>query len=458
MLRRNVTLVLVMIMICLTFLLDVHAEGEDRWDDQVIYSIMIDRFHDGDPSNNYDVDATNPLAFHGGDLEGIIRRLDYIQQMNFTVIQLSSIFINEPPTFHGDSVHDYYQMERHFGSIEDLKRLVDEAHKRKMKVILEVPIVHTEDKTELEKTILEAMKWWVAETNLDGFKFIHFRQLSPQFWKRFIEEIQTVKSNIVITGMDLNLQEVDLNAYLEAGFTRIVNTTFVEELRKSFSTLDQPFTPLFNKMDFSFSQEILLDHQFTSRFTHQVLEEQLYPVSVWKRALTFMYTHPFVPVVYYGTEVAINGAEAPYNSPMMTFYPDSDLMQLLKRLGNIRKHQPALTKGELHVLYDKNGMLLYKRQYEDNIILVAINNSTRDQKVTIPASEIGENKELRGLLEDYLIRSSNDEFTIVIDRELFNIFKVVEETSINYYFLLIIFLIFGSFITFFYIAWKRGKK
>ena len=114
------------------------AEKEERkWQDETVYSLMIDRFNNGDQTNDFGVDINDPNGYHGGDFQGIIDQLDYIKEMGFTAISLTPIFANEDGGYHGYWVNDFYQTDEHFGSNDLFNKLVDEAHKRDMKVILD---------------------------------------------------------------------------------------------------------------------------------------------------------------------------------------------------------------------------------------------------------------------------------------------------------------------------------
>jgi glycosidase len=122
--------------------------------DDVIYLIMIDRFADGDPSNNAPPDAPpeandprNPRAFHGGDLRGIINHLPYLKELGVTALWLTPWHDNWngvnrcgkpwcPNTYyHGYHAIDYYAVEDRFGDLAILRELVDKAHALGLKVI-----------------------------------------------------------------------------------------------------------------------------------------------------------------------------------------------------------------------------------------------------------------------------------------------------------------------------------
>src|SRR4051812_4041869 len=106
-----------MLLLMTTFLfssLPAHAivKKENRlWQDETVYSIMVDRFNNGDLKNDVDVNTKDPLAYNGGDFQGIIDKLDYIQEMGFTTIRLTPIFDNVKNGYHGYWVNDFYKTD-----------------------------------------------------------------------------------------------------------------------------------------------------------------------------------------------------------------------------------------------------------------------------------------------------------------------------------------------------------
>ena len=122
--------------------------------DDVIYLIMIDRFADGDPSNNAPEDSPreandrqNPRGFHGGDLRGVINQLSYLKDLGVTAIWLTPWYDNWngvnrcgnpwcPNTYyHGYHAIDYYAVEDRFGDLATLRELVQNAHALGLKII-----------------------------------------------------------------------------------------------------------------------------------------------------------------------------------------------------------------------------------------------------------------------------------------------------------------------------------
>ncbi|MFC7550131.1 pullulanase-type alpha-1,6-glucosidase [Plantactinospora sp. GCM10030261] len=128
------------------------------------YFVLPDRFANGDPGNDRGGlagdrmatghDPTDKGFYHGGDLKGLMDRLDYIKGLGTTAIWLAPVFKNRPVQgsgddisagYHGYWITDFTQVDPHFGSNDDLKRLVKLAHKRGMKIYLDVIVNHTAD-------------------------------------------------------------------------------------------------------------------------------------------------------------------------------------------------------------------------------------------------------------------------------------------------------------------------
>jgi pullulanase/glycogen debranching enzyme len=71
-----------------------HQTFVDDWRDEVIYQIVVDRFSDGDPNNNFNVDLRKEAAYHGGDWQGIIDKLDYLEDLGVTALWISPVVRN----------------------------------------------------------------------------------------------------------------------------------------------------------------------------------------------------------------------------------------------------------------------------------------------------------------------------------------------------------------------------
>lgn len=110
----------------------------------VVYLIFADRFCDGNPSNNTIGDSLDQFTSadldgrKGGDIEGIMSKLDYLKELGITAIWITPMLENNMwMSYHGYAATDLYKIDSRFGSNELYKKLVDEAHKRGLKIILD---------------------------------------------------------------------------------------------------------------------------------------------------------------------------------------------------------------------------------------------------------------------------------------------------------------------------------
>jgi glycosidase len=143
------------------------ADGDYRQrppQDEVVYFVLPDRFANGDAGNDHGgiagdrlqhgFDPTHKGFYHGGDLQGLRAKLDYIQALGATAIWLGPIYKNKPVQgpaghessgYHGYWITDFTDVDPHFGTREDFKALVDDVHARGMKIYLDIITNHTAD-------------------------------------------------------------------------------------------------------------------------------------------------------------------------------------------------------------------------------------------------------------------------------------------------------------------------
>ena len=131
---------------------------------ETVYFVLPDRFDDADPKNDKGglkgdrlktgYDPTSKGFYHGGDIKGLIRRLDYIKGLGATALWVGPIFKNKPVQgpkgqesagYHGYWITDFTRVDPHFGTNADFKALVDAAHAKGMKVYMDIIANHTAD-------------------------------------------------------------------------------------------------------------------------------------------------------------------------------------------------------------------------------------------------------------------------------------------------------------------------
>lgn len=121
-------------------------EGPSWVKNTIWYQIFPERFCNGNPDNDpaHTLDwgsiEPTPENFFGGDLEGVIKQLDYLKDLGINGIYFTPIFTS--PTNHKYDTTDYLEIDPHFGTKETLKKLIDEAHKRDIKIMLDAVFNH----------------------------------------------------------------------------------------------------------------------------------------------------------------------------------------------------------------------------------------------------------------------------------------------------------------------------
>ena len=501
--KRVLSLILFSVLLFYSIPVGAAEKKERMLEDEVMYSIVIDRFFDGDSANNFDTDANNPNTFNGGDFAGITKKLDYLQDMGFTTIILSPIFENEKDGYHGYWIHDFYNTDPHFGTLDEFKKLVKEAHKRDIKVMIDfvanrigpnhpwlneadknewfdekkvgtydsnhkvletaqldgLPELKTEN-SEVKSYLLAVARWWIEETNLDGYRLINMEEVETDFWKDFVQVVKTEKATVYLLGDSFDTDKGTLLSYEETGMDAFMNDDLNDDLRTAFSAPDERVTNLLTRQNEHTSTKLVtfMDTTQLPRFTFEAVKANQHPGTRWKLALSYLYTTPGIPNVLYGTEIALNGGKSPENQPLMNFKTDQDLVEHITKLATLRAAHPALSVGSMEVLYEKDAVLVYKRTVADETMVVVINNSSKTQNITLNQSQLDRNKELRGELNGDLVRSKNDLYSIVIDREQAEIYKLANKSSINIPYLIALFFVLVLFAIFIVLIQKRSKR
>lgn len=124
------------------------------WDEARIYFALTDRFKDGDPTNNENVDKDHLEAYHGGDFRGMIENLDYLQELGINTLWITPIVDNidfnkgvefggKQYGYHGYWAKDFTKLDEHLGDMATFKELIEKAHDKGIKIMVDVVLNHT---------------------------------------------------------------------------------------------------------------------------------------------------------------------------------------------------------------------------------------------------------------------------------------------------------------------------
>ncbi|SHJ83347.1 alpha-amylase [Anaerobranca californiensis DSM 14826] len=390
---------------------------------EIFYFIMVDRFCQGDKDKSFDdLDKNHPRKFHGGDIKGIIKKIDYIKDLGVTALWITPIFKNDPNGYHGYWACDFYSVDPHFGTLEDFKELVQKAHGEGLKVILDIVVNHTgkthpflkekshwyhplepiknwddqkeveekclgllpdlnQDLPEVSSYLIDMCKWWVTETGLDGFRIDTVKHVPRKFWRKFCQELKGVKEDIILLGEVWHPDPCYLAPYQRDGINSLVDFPLYYAITKVFAK-DEPMDKISSILvqDQLYQNPYILgtfiDNHDVPRFLSSVKDrgkERL------KLALDFLFAVRGVPIIYYGTETGMDGGDDPHNRKDMDFAGDLKLREYVKDLISLRKKYLSLSRGSLRVLKVTDDGIVLIREREDEQIVVFINNSIHSQ-------------------------------------------------------------------------------
>jgi glycosidase len=266
--------------------------GVEWFQDAIIYHIFIDRFSRGKEKDTEEVDAKKPV-FCGGNIRGIIERLDYIEDLGANTIWLSPF--NSTSAYHGYHITDFFEVDERFGTREDIKELIQKAKERKIRMIMDFVPNHCsykhpyfkeaqKDKNssyynwfyfnkwpekylcflsfkELPKLnldyppvknhIIEAAKHWL-DFGFDGFRLDHVIGPSHDFWEDFRREIKKDFPKVVLVGEICGLGEINPISFKDLRTVKTKNKFFKRLLRAEDWTMRSYVQVLDGALDFTF--------------------------------------------------------------------------------------------------------------------------------------------------------------------------------------------------------------
>lgn len=487
--------------ICSVLALPSLTNANDQYtiQDEIIYDIIIDRFNNGRQAPSEQVNIDDPYTYNGGDIKGVTLMLDTIEEHGFTAISLSPIMENAPEGYHGYWIEDFFQIEEEFGTVEDLKELVTEAHDRDLKVFIELvtnyaakssPLVQDESKsdwfTEVEASSIEATGWldevvqfdqdhpevekflidvanyWIKETDIDGYVLHASDQSSEDFLEKLTTDIKAKNDKFYFIAKSLpgeNIEHLCANEAIDA----IAHERLLTEMQDVFAHVDTPVSQLYETMNETACDKMLLfaDDKSTARFSNVVADQGRNAVTSWTLALAYLYLTPGVPSIYQGSEVPMYGPGFPENQMLVdSISADPDLKKVYERISSARQMFPALVHGDFEQIATDQGFSLFKRTYNDEVVYFGINNDSESRFVKL--TDIHEDLQVRGLFHDDTIRINDDgEFVISLNRESAEIFIIQPNTGINWMFISLVFgimLLFIIIIIFLTVKQKRRKN
>ncbi|MET3575647.1 alpha-amylase family glycosyl hydrolase [Bhargavaea ullalensis] len=448
------------------------AAGDPVLDDS-IYDTLVDRFFNGSTANDRDVDPADPKAFSGGDFEGLLKKQDYIHSMGFNAVSIGPVFSTD--TYDGRRVLDYGTIEDRFGTEEELTGLVGKYHKKDMRLFADFPLggasanhVWTADhddwaidagdgtvnwdydNPEVKEALIDAAVSFVKKTGIDGLRLTHFGDADKGFLNDLIKALKSENGDLLVFS----------DAPSDANFDLIFNEEESSVLRETFSEVD-PDSDGLNHTEMTEPPSLLFfDTLEGDRFTAEMVEKRMFPPTRWKIAATALLTLPGVPIMTYGSETAVTGTGQHGNHPNHDFKSDEDLIDHITNVNELRNQSETLRSGKFEMLYNEDGMIVYKRFTDDETWIIALNNTSETQRIDISEEQAGgAGKTLRALFGNDLVRQTeNGSYRVVLDRETADMFIVEEDKGLNIPYIIAAILVYTIFLLFIWQVWRKGRQ
>lgn len=421
-----------------------------QWaNESIVYQIFPDRFYNGDktidPKNvkpwNSKVDREIML---GGDLSGIIDKLDYIEDLGVNTIYMTPIFT--AGSNHKYNTFDYFEIDPQFGTLETLKELVNSAHKRNIRVILDavfnhsgvefLPFVDVRENGEksvykdwfdirkfpveiknvpdygtfayggympklmtnneaTKKYLIDVATYWIREADIDGWRLDVADEVDHHFWREFRQAVKNVKPDVLIVGevwyeSSSWLQGDEFDSVMNYVFTSAVKDfiAFNKINAKEFGERIESIRGMYKIPAHNVLWNLIGSHD-TARFLNVAKED----VDKLKLAAFIQLTFTGIPMIYYGDEIGMTGADDPDCRRGMVWNVEKQnktLKQYYKKLISIRKANKVFTQGNfVTVLVDgQDNIYGFRRKLKDETIEGYINNGDKSKSIDIKVNRI----------------------------------------------------------------------
>jgi Glycosidases len=422
----------------------------------VMYQIFPERFKNGNELNDpVDIVDWNSLPtrenFFGGDLRGIIIKLDYLKGLGIDAIYLNPLF--KAHSNHKYDTTDYYAIDDSFGDIDDLKELVSECHSRNIRVLLDGVFNHCgyyfpqfQDvlekgaasgykdwfyiesfpvqtdppnyecvgyykwmpklrfkNPEVRQYFIDVGTYWLKAADIDGWRLDVADEVDFTFWQEFKRAVKSVKQDALLLaetwkdGHDL-LRGDQMDSVMNYLFRDAVVDYFAKGAIDTWR-----FGQLIHKMLFLYPEAVnhVLYNLLGSHDTPRFLSLCNGSIPKLKLAVAFQMTFPGMPAIYYGDETGLVGDNDPDCRRTMNWdSQNEELLDFYRKMICIRKESPCLIYGDYRSIYCDEDAYGFARHFNRETAYVIINNSGTYKTFEIPLFEdIHEISEMKSIIE-----------------------------------------------------------
>ena len=431
-------------------------ENDFDWDEAVVYFMMTDRFFDGNESNNTasgtDTYGDNPGLYHGGDFAGVTAKLDYLQDLGVNTIWLTPIVKNiagvtvtdegkeDVPynaAYHGYWASDFTKLNPTMGTTEEFKTMISEAHKRGMRIMVDIVVNHagygTEstfadmlrdksvsegdikswqsglpdfatEKADVRAKLVEWQTSWMKDYGVDYFRVDTVKHVDSTTWAALKNSTTEVNPSFKMIGEyygagyasnGSTLGSGQMDADLDFDFNDQA-TSFVSG---NISSVEKFLSARNSALNNAYMTGQFLSSHDEDGFKASLINGKGYTedeaTSAALVAATLQLTAKGIPVIYYGEEVGLSGLN---NYPYQTNRYDMDFSkatkdnvtyQHYKNLLSIRNaYTDVFARGSRTVVAgsDEEGYDVVSRSYGGTTLYVGMNIKDTAKEVKVPVS------------------------------------------------------------------------
>lgn len=403
----------------------------------VVYQIFVDRFYRERKPDFANIEwgqKPTPKSIAGGDLDGISAKLNYLTDLGVNTLYLTPIFTSS--SNHKYDISDYYNVDPHFGGNAAFERLMNNCKKRGMRVVLDAVFNHCSENLSEFKDVVERgaaspyYKWfvihgdkptkrplnyevfaecdympklntaspevaeylcgvgeyWINKYDIDGWRLDVSDEVSHAFWRKFRDRIKAIGADKVLIGENWH----DARPYLDGTeFDSVMNYAFTKAALDFFVYKKLPAQGFADKLNALYMRNTtqanymmfnLLDCHDTDRFYSLCGKNE-------NTLLSAVAVNVFMPgaaMIYYGTEIPLEGGYDPDNRRCFDWAPHA----FTDKLRAVLKYKKLRALGEGSVKFDaKDGALIIERTTNGQTATLTVNNT--DSPVTVGNDVIG---------------------------------------------------------------------
>jgi len=423
----------------------------------VFYQVFPERFCNGDFSNdpsNVEKWGAVPTRenFFGGDIQGIISKLDYLSELEIDAIYLVKQCHERGIKVVLDGVFNHCGY--YFEPFQDVIRNGEKSKYKSWFYIAEFP-VQTDPANyecvgyykwmpklrhanqEVRDYVLGVGEYWIKELDIDGWRLDVADEVDFTLWQEFRRRVKAVKKDAVIIGETwTDGRDLLRGDQMDSIMNYLFRDAVVQFVAKGTISACE-FGDIIGKM-FSIYQSNVYDGLYNligSHDTERFLTLCDNDIRKLKLAVGMQMTFPGAPAIYYGDEIGMLGENDPGCRGGMSWSDQNDeIKEFYMKMIRIRKRTEALTKGSFHCIVCEDGLYGYARKHDSSVVYVIINNNEEKRTIKVPIIDNIRELTYKSVLSDNTYHAKNMESKKAShnsDMDIYNGFFEIELEGFN---------------------------